>query len=50
MTAITSIPTGRSPIYMSLFLQVVVALVLGIVLGVAVPGFASASNSSAMPS
>ena len=40
MTAISSIATGQPPIYKSLFLQVVVALVLGIALGVAVPDFA----------
>jgi hypothetical protein len=33
MTAISSIATGQPPIYKSLFLQVVVALVLGVVLG-----------------
>ena len=30
----------RSPLYQSLFLQVVAALVLGVVLGMAAPGFA----------
>ncbi|MBV9825109.1 MAG: dicarboxylate/amino acid:cation symporter [Alphaproteobacteria bacterium] len=33
-------PARRSPLYKSLFLQVVAGLVLGIILGVATPGFA----------
>jgi aerobic C4-dicarboxylate transport protein len=32
--------SGRSPIYNSLFVQVLAALVLGIILGMAVPDFA----------
>src|ERR1700729_3114363 len=40
-TTITAPPvTARSPIYGSLFFQVLVALVLGIVLGMAAPDFA----------
>jgi aerobic C4-dicarboxylate transport protein len=33
-------PSARTPLYKSLFVQVLVALVLGIVLGMAAPGFA----------
>jgi len=40
MTPIPSAPAVRSPLYKSLFVQVVVGLVLGIVLGVMIPGFA----------
>src|ERR1700749_2242837 len=41
MATITSAaPTERKPIYSSLFVQVLAALVLGIVLGMAVPDFA----------
>jgi aerobic C4-dicarboxylate transport protein len=41
MTAITApAPAARTPLYQSLFVQVVVALVLGIVIGVAAPDFA----------
>jgi aerobic C4-dicarboxylate transport protein len=36
----TITPSARKPIYKSLFAQVVVALVLGIVIGTAAPGFA----------
>ena len=36
----TAQTTARKPLYSSLFLQVVVALLLGIVLGMAVPDFA----------
>ena len=43
-------PAVRSPLYKSLFLQVVVGLVLGIVLGAMLPGFAIGLNSSATPS
>src|SRR6201992_1882370 len=39
-TIATSAPTARKPLYASLFVQVLVALVLGIVLGMAVPDFA----------
>ncbi len=39
-TITTAAPVARKPIYTSLFAQVLVALVLGIVLGVAVPDFA----------
>src|SRR6201994_3167417 len=39
-TITTSAPTARKPLYTSLFLQVLAALVLGIVLGMAVPDFA----------
>src|SRR6516225_618241 len=39
-TIATAEPTARKPLYSSLFLQVVVALLLGIVLGMAVPDFA----------
>ena len=42
--------SGRAPLYRSLFVQVLVALVLGIVLGVAAPDFAYRSRSSATPS
>jgi aerobic C4-dicarboxylate transport protein len=35
------VPTKSTPFYKSLFLQVLVALVLGVVLGVAAPGFAA---------
>src|ERR1700756_4457212 len=42
MTAITApAPAARTPLYRSLFVQVVVALVLGTILGVAVPHFAT---------
>ena len=36
----TAAPVARKPLYTSLFLQVLAALVLGIVLGIAVPDFA----------
>src|SRR5580698_2500436 len=36
----TAAPKAASPLYKSLFVQVLTALVLGIVLGVATPGFA----------
>jgi aerobic C4-dicarboxylate transport protein len=39
-TIITAAPAARKPIYTSLFAQVLAALVLGIVLGMAVPDFA----------
>ena len=39
-TIATAQTTARKPLYSSLFLQVVVALLLGIVLGMAVPDFA----------
>src|SRR6201991_1146522 len=39
-TITTAAPTARKPIYTSLFVQVLAALVLGIVLGMAVPDFA----------
>jgi aerobic C4-dicarboxylate transport protein len=39
-SAVVSTSSSRSPIYKSLFVQVVVALVLGIVLGMATPTFA----------
>ena len=40
-TTITASPTsGRTPLYKSLFVQVVVALLLGIVLRTALPDFA----------
>src|SRR3981081_3909908 len=38
--ATTSAPVARKPLYSSLFVQVLVALLLGIVLGMAVPDFA----------
>jgi len=41
MPADTSLPKPRSPLYKSLFLQVVAALILGIILGMATPGFAT---------
>jgi aerobic C4-dicarboxylate transport protein len=40
MTPIQTAPAVRSPLYKSLFIQVVVGLILGIVLGVMTPGFA----------
>ena len=40
MTPESTVSTARSPLYKSLFVQVVVGLVLGIVLGVLAPGFA----------
>ena len=41
MTTITAAATGtRKPLYASLFVQVLVALLLGIVLGMATPDFA----------
>ena len=40
MTAASTVSTARSPLYKSLFVQVVVGLALGIVLGVMAPGFA----------
>src|SRR6202795_3044633 len=42
MTAITTTaaPVARKPLYSSLFVQVLAALLLGIVLGMATPGFA----------
>ena len=39
-TISSAMPKASSPIYTSLFFQVVVALVLGIILGVATPNFA----------
>ena len=39
-TITTAETTARKPLYSSLFLQVVAALLLGIVLGMAVPDFA----------
>src|SRR5947208_15308636 len=36
----TAAPVARKPLYSSLFVQVLVALLLGIVLGMAVPDFA----------
>src|SRR6201995_209655 len=39
-TITTSAPAARKPIYTSLFVQVLAALVLGVVLGMAVPDFA----------
>src|SRR5262249_14547645 len=39
-TITTAVPKTRKPIYTSLFVQVLAALVLGIVLGMAVPDFA----------
>jgi aerobic C4-dicarboxylate transport protein len=40
MTSATVAPAPRSPLYKSLFVQVVVGLVLGIALGMLAPGFA----------
>jgi len=40
MTSVTVAPAPRSPLYKSLFVQVVVGLVLGIALGMLTPGFA----------
>lgn len=40
MTPESTVSTARSPLYKSLFVQVVVGLVLGIVLGMLAPGFA----------
>jgi aerobic C4-dicarboxylate transport protein len=40
MNAATMQPRKSSPLYKSLFVQVVAALVLGVVLGMATPGFA----------
>src|SRR5580698_8923102 len=41
MTTITAAaPVARKPLYSSLFVQVLTALILGIVLGMAVPDFA----------
>ena len=40
MTSVTVAPAPRSPLYKSLFVQVVVGLVLGIALGMLAPGFA----------
>jgi aerobic C4-dicarboxylate transport protein len=40
VTPESTVSTARSPLYKSLFVQVVVGLVLGIVLGVLAPGFA----------
>jgi aerobic C4-dicarboxylate transport protein len=40
MTADATLPKKSSPLYKSLFIQVVFALVLGVVLGMAVPDFA----------
>ena len=42
MTPASTMPAQRSPLYKSLFVQVVAGLVLGIVLGVMTPGFAIA--------
>src|SRR5246500_2418910 len=39
-TITTTAPVARKPIYTSLFAQVLIALLLGIVLGMAVPDFA----------
>jgi aerobic C4-dicarboxylate transport protein len=39
-TITTAAPTARKPLYTSLFVQVLAALVLGIILGMAVPDFA----------
>ena len=39
-TIAPSVPAARSPLYKSLFVQVLVALLLGIVIGVAAPDFA----------
>src|SRR5258708_8762991 len=39
-TIATTAPVARKPLYTSLFVQVLAALVLGIVLGMAVPDFA----------
>src|SRR5471032_1546727 len=39
-TISTAAPAARKPLYTSLFVQVLVALLLGIVLGMAVPDFA----------
>src|ERR1051326_1148250 len=39
-TITTAAPTTRKPLYTSLFVQVLAALVLGIVLGIAAPDFA----------
>ena len=39
-TMTTAVPAARKPIYTSLFFQVLVALLLGIILGVATPDFA----------
>src|ERR1700760_1918859 len=39
-TIATSAPAARKPIYTSLFVQVLAALVLGVVLGMATPDFA----------
>jgi aerobic C4-dicarboxylate transport protein len=40
ITTTTAIPVARKPLYTSLFVQVLVALLLGIVLGIATPDFA----------
>src|SRR5271169_4013613 len=40
VTITTAAPAARKPLYSSLFVQVLAALVLGIVLGMAVPDFA----------
>ena len=40
MTSVSTTPSERSPLYQSLFIQVIVGLVLGIVLGVTAPEFA----------
>ena len=40
MTPLSTTPSERSPLYQSLFIQVIVGLVLGIVLGVTAPEFA----------
>jgi aerobic C4-dicarboxylate transport protein len=40
MTTVTAVETAPKPLYASLFVQVLAALVLGIVLGMAVPDFA----------
>src|ERR1700704_679904 len=40
ITTTTAAPVARKPLYTSLFVQVLVALLLGIVLGMAVPDFA----------
>src|ERR1051326_5122785 len=39
-TITTAAPTTRKPLYTSLFVQVLAALVLGVVLGMATPSFA----------
>ena len=43
-------PVARKPLYTSLIIQVLAALLLGIVLGMAVPDFAISLKISATPS